>query len=203
MPELAPEPQPTPGPAPETRPAPEPVQAPGSVDALCGDPRLSGQTVPPIRGDGDCGVSAPVELSSAAGVALVPPPVIACDTARALATWLQAGPKTSFAARGSRLDALTVVDAYSCRNRNRSRDGKLSEHAFGRAIDIAAFTLADGRTVTMLDGWTDPAWSPTLRRIHNSACGPFGTVLGPEANALHADHLHLDVASRRSGAFCQ
>lgn len=185
------------------RAAPPPPPRPQPVGAVCGSQLLTGRPLSPIKGEGECGVADPVELQSAAGVALVPPPTISCDTARALATWLQLGPKSSFAARGQRLDALVVVDAYSCRNRNRARDGKLSEHAFGHAIDIAGFTLADGSTVTMLDGWKAPAWAPTLRRIHDAGCGPFGTVLGPEANALHADHLHLDVEARRSGPFCE
>jgi hypothetical protein len=31
----------------------------------------------------------------------------------------------------------------------------------------------------------------------------FGTVLGPEANDLHRDHFHFDLASRRRSALCQ
>lgn len=99
--------------------------------------------------------------------------------------------------------AVTVVDAYSCRNRNRATAGKLSEHARGNAIDISAFHAGDGGTLAVLAGWKDPRDGPRLRRLHAAACGPFGTVLGPEANALHADHLHLDVERRRSGPYCE
>ena len=60
-----------------------------------------------------------------------------------------------------------------------------------------------GATVTVLDGWTSPDWGPTLRRLHAAACGIFGTALGPEANPLHADHLHFDMEERRSGAYCR
>ena len=42
-----------------------------------------------------------------------------------------------------------------------------------------------------------------LRRLHKGACGIFGTVLGPEANAAHRDHFHLDLAPRRRSAFCE
>jgi hypothetical protein len=42
-----------------------------------------------------------------------------------------------------------------------------------------------------------------LRRLHKGACGVFGTVLGPEANAAHRDHFHLDLAYRRHSAYCQ
>ena len=42
-----------------------------------------------------------------------------------------------------------------------------------------------------------------LRRLHRGACEVFGTVLGPEANAAHRDHFHLDLAHRRHSAYCQ
>jgi len=42
-----------------------------------------------------------------------------------------------------------------------------------------------------------------LRRLHRSACEVFGTVLGPEANAAHRDHFHLDLVHRRHSAYCQ
>lgn len=41
-----------------------------------------------------------------------------------------------------------------------------------------------------------------LREVHEKGCDVFGTVLGPEANASHRDHFHLDMAKRRSG-FCE
>ena len=41
-----------------------------------------------------------------------------------------------------------------------------------------------------------------LRRI-SGACTMFGTVLGPEANEAHRDHLHLDLAPRKHSAFCE
>lgn len=42
-----------------------------------------------------------------------------------------------------------------------------------------------------------------LREAHTSACGVFGTVLGPEANNAHRNHFHVDAAKRNSGSFCQ
>lgn len=183
----------------EERPPPRP-RAPAEV---CGDPALVGVPAPAIAEPGGCGIAAPVRLSAAAGVALEPPALLACGTARALAAWLDGGAKPEFAKAGAPLAALTVVDAYSCRNRNRAAQGKLSEHARGHAIDIAGFRLADGTTVTVGDGWASPTWGAVLRRLHDAGCGPFGTVLGPEANPLHADHLHLDVEARRSGPYCR
>ena len=54
----------------------------------------------------------------------------------------------------------------------------------------------------MREDWGTKDWGPALRRTYAAACGRFGTVLGPEANPLHGDHLHLDVAERRS-PYCE
>lgn len=48
-----------------------------------------------------------------------------------------------------------------------------------------------------------PTESTFLRALHKGACGPFGTVLGPEANEAHRDHFHLDLAARKRNAFCE
>ena len=42
-----------------------------------------------------------------------------------------------------------------------------------------------------------------LRDVHAGACRIFGTVLGPEANEAHRNHLHLDLAPRKRSAFCE
>ena len=72
--------------------------------------------------------------------------------------------------------------------------GRLSGHAIGNAVDVAAFDLADGRKVSVLDGWnsSDPRVRDFLRLIHTSACKRFGTVLSPDYNTAHRNHLHLE-----------
>jgi hypothetical protein len=42
-----------------------------------------------------------------------------------------------------------------------------------------------------------------LRAIHKAACAIFSTVLGPEANAAHRNHFHLDLARRKSSNLCE
>ena len=42
-----------------------------------------------------------------------------------------------------------------------------------------------------------------LRRVRDGACGIFGTVLSPDYNEAHRDHLHLDQAARGWGGFCR
>jgi hypothetical protein len=175
-----------------------PPPRPSPASEVCGDPVLAGTQLPAIVEEGGCGIAAPVSLAAAAGVALEPPATVACGTARALGAWLEGS-----AAFAAGLEAIVVVDAYSCRNRNRAEDGELSEHALGNGIDIAGFRLGDGTIVTVREGWSSPEWGPTLRRLHRAGCGPFGTALGPDANPLHADHLHFDVETRRSGPYCR
>ena len=45
--------------------------------------------------------------------------------------------------------------------------------------------------------------SDFVRKVHDDACNIFGTVLGPDANEAHKDHLHLDMKARRRSAFCE
>ena len=55
----------------------------------------------------------------------------------------------------------------------------------------------------MLDHWSTYRRGRLLRRLHGGACGPFGTVLGPESDRFHQDHFHFDTASYRSGPYCR
>jgi hypothetical protein len=48
----------------------------------------------------------------------------------------------------------------------------------------------------------EPEPDPKTRYViylHEDACRRFGTVLGPEANAAHKNHFHLDMKRRRKG----
>ena len=75
----------------------------------------------------------------------------------------------------------------------------ISEHAFGNALDIAAFTLADGRRITVKDGWKGmPEEQGFLRDVQAAACQQFNTVLAPGSNVYHYDHIHVDLMRRAS-----
>ncbi len=67
--------------------------------------------------------------------------------------------------------------------------------ATGQTASLGASPLQPGQP---LDGRAH-----FLREIWQAACGPFTTVLGPEANRAHRNHFHIDLAQRKSGAFCQ
>jgi len=96
---------------------------------------------------------------------------------------------------GSEVVKIETMGTFNCRAVNGSRSGKLSEHAFANAVDVSAFVLRDGRRVSVLNGWRGSSDERAfLRRLHQSACKRFGTVLGPEYNAAHANHFHFDMA---------
>jgi hypothetical protein len=74
----------------------------------------------------------------------------------------------------------------------------MSEHATGRAIDLAGFELADGSRVSVKDDWDEGQRGRFLREIATRACAYFSVVLTPETDRHHRDHLHLDVGPWRA-----
>lgn len=184
-------------------PSRAPAIATSARGSVCGVPEIKGEALGPIRGRGACGIAQPVRLSSVSGVGLTMRPTIDCPTARALNTWVSQGLKPAVGTVGGGVKALHIVGSYACRNRNNAKTGRLSEHAKGRAIDIRTIALKDGKQITVLDGWRKPEEGRILRRAHAAACGPFGTVLGPNANRFHRDHFHFDTARYRSGSYCR
>ena len=125
---------------------------------------------------------------------------VACPLAESFAGWARYG--VDRAARqilGSPLVRIETMGSYSCRNVAGS--GRLSAHARAEAIDVSAFVLADGRRISVLNDWNGgSAEKKFLRVIHDSACKRFGTVLGPNYNAAHHNHFHLELGD---GRFCR
>ena len=100
---------------------------------------------------------------------------------------------------GVRVVEIKQISAYSCRGMNGNPHAHISEHAFGNALDIAAFTLADGRRITVKGGWRGmPEEQGFLRDVQGAACQQFNTVLAPGSNAHHEDHIHVDLMRRSS-----
>lgn len=126
---------------------------------------------------------------------------VTCPVAQTLAGWARYG--IDRAARqylGSPLARIETMGSYSCRTV--SGTTRLSAHARAEAIDIAAFLLEDGRRIVVKDDWHGGTKSERefLRAVHASACKRFATVLGPDYNAAHRDHLHLEG---QGPAFCR
>nr|WP_312858622.1 extensin family protein [Rhizobium sp. G21] len=87
-----------------------------------------------------------------------------------------------------------------CRNRNSASNGKISEHAHGSAVDIAAFTFKSGATLTISPREEDSTLNGAFQRaVASAACLYFSTVLDPGSDAAHETHLHLDTLTRKGG----
>jgi hypothetical protein len=175
-------------------------QARGSV---CGSPSIQGEVVAAVQGSGGCGISEPVRIRSVSGINLSTPALMDCQTAQALDRWVANGAIPAVGDTGGGLRTLQVMGHYTCRPINNQSGQRLSEHGKGRAIDIGGFGLRNGTQITVLRGWNRQGESQILRAMHRAACGPFGTVLGPEANRFHADHFHFDTAQHRNGSYCR
>jgi len=174
------------------------------------DGRVTGKIMPPLS-EGSCGEKSPLQITAIGTVRLGAPVILNCRMATALYDWLAVSNEVSLEFFGSALQTAAVSTSYQCRRRNNQPDGKISEHGFANALDILGFTLADGNRVTIAEDWPAQNYleetvdaaavkpeTPTpsaqfLRTIRDAACERFTTVLGPEANAFHADHFHLDL----------
>jgi hypothetical protein len=172
--------------------------------AVCGDPALQGDVVGLVPGRiSGCGVKNAVKLRSVSGVTLSQSSTMDCGTAKALKSWVDKSAKPALKNRGGGLSAIRVAAHYACRTRNNKKGAKISEHGKGRAIDISGFKLKNGEVITVLKGWRAASTSKALKAMHKGACGPFGTVLGPNADRYHQDHFHFDTARYRSGSYCR
>ncbi|WP_407166283.1 extensin family protein [Bradyrhizobium sp. ORS 111] len=133
-------------------------------------------------------------------VTVKPAATLACPIVSVLERWLNESVQPA-AQRwfGARVVEIKQISAYSCRGMNGNPHAHISEHAFGNALDIAAFTLADGRRITVKDGWRGlPEEQGFLRDVQAAACQQFTTVLAPGSNVYHYDHIHVDLMRRAS-----
>jgi hypothetical protein len=142
-----------------------------------------------------------IPAAVATPVAVSPAATLACPIVSELDRWLVNSVQPA-AMRwfGSPVAEIKQISAYSCRGMNGNPNAHISEHAFGNALDIAAFTLADGRKITVKNGWRGlPEEQGFLRDVQGAACDQFTTVLAPGSNVYHYDHIHVDLM-RRSNA---
>ena len=171
--------------------------------SVCGDIHIQGKPVGKVPGKiKACGIKDAVRITSVSGVALSRPSTMDCGTAIALNKWVDKSVKPAFKRSGPVVE-LQVAAHYACRTRNNRKGARISEHGKGRAIDISGFKMADGGIVTVLNGWRKKPSQKQLIKVWRGACGPFGTVLGPNSDRYHRDHFHLDTARYRSGPYCR
>lgn len=158
-------------------------------------PHIDAQQIADGAVENGCGWTNAVRLVSAGGVR-ASYDKITCETAVALALWLEHEVQPLAAELlGQRVAAVRSFGSYACRNIRGSPlwGHRRSEHATANAADIAGFTLADGRTVGVRSHWQSTgAEGRFLREAHARACRYFRAALGPDYNAAHRDHFHLD-----------
>lgn len=139
-------------------------------------------------------------VASFGPVALKPTATLACPIVSALDRWLsEAVQPAAMRWFGARVVEIKQISAYSCRGMNGNPHAHISEHAFGNALDIAGFRLADGRYISVQHGWKGlPEEQGFLRDVQGAACQRFTTVLAPGANVYHYNHIHVDLMRRAS-----
>jgi hypothetical protein len=171
---------------------------------ICGDRGLRGEEVGLVPGSvTGCGIGNAVRLHEVSGLQLSTGAVIDCQTARAFKTWVNRGLVPAVGQQGGGVDRIRIAASYACRPRNNQRGALISEHGRGKAIDVSGYRLRDGTEVTVLRDWGSGRNGRALRQMHRAACGPFGTVLGPDADRFHLDHFHFDTARHRNGPYCR
>ncbi len=129
-------------------------------------------------------------------------PVMTCETALSFSIWRRQSIEP--AAReilGSEVVQIDHFGTYACRGVNNQPGARPSAHSQGAALDFAGVRLRDGRRITVAAHWHGGGLEAAfLRRIRDDACRLFGTVLSPEYNSFHDDHLHLEPGAR---PFCR
>ncbi|WP_137864862.1 MULTISPECIES: extensin family protein [unclassified Sphingomonas] len=202
------------------RPAPSPIrERPGGPITLNGPtPRETQQcfadlsrervrysALPDRDFGGGCVVTGAVQLLDI-GVPVTGLKSMKCGLARSFTAWVRFA--VAPAARqmlGSDLVRVETYGTYSCRGiigNGAASAQRMSEHGLANAVDVSGFVLADGRRVTIERDWRsgDQQVRAFLETIHGSACKRFATVLSPDYNAAHYNHLHLDMGR---GPFCR
>lgn len=168
--------------------------------ALLGETSTDDSAVPTLMPEPDCGYEDGMRL---AGRSVDYDPgglVTSCPVAAALHLFetrvVQPAAQRHFARPVAQIHH---AGSYSCRRISGRSDGRFSEHATADAVDIVGFGLAGGKRVSVLSDWGgDGPEAAFLREVRDGACDLFSTVLSPDYNEAHRDHLHLDVAMRGS-----
>jgi hypothetical protein len=190
---------------PAGRASPEPPQASACRQALTEDIAIA-PSIPDIHGEGGCGGEDLVRLEAVVladqhRVSVKPAAILRCVMATAIADWVRTDVAPLAAGAGGVLSGIDNFDSFECRGRNRVAGAPLSEHGRANALDVRAFKLANGQSISL----TDRKVARDLREsVLRSACTRFSTVLGPGSDGYHEDHIHLDLMARRNNyKICQ
>ena len=171
---------------------------PAACRALLGNAGLRFTTIP-ARGAEQCRAPESVRIAPRQDMLTLGPVVTTtCPVAAGLLVWqTQVLQPAAQRLLGRTVARIEHFGSYSCRRINGRADRSWSEHATGNAIDISAFVLTDGRRISVLRDWSrDDPRGRFLHAARDGGCPLFATVLSPDYNAAHRDHLHLDQADR-------
>jgi hypothetical protein len=156
-------------------------------------------SIEPEQHEGACGYKEAVVVGASMSEWKAPDKMaMTCDLAAKVHLWerhivIPAAEKIL----GSPVKEIKAFGTFQCRRV--AGHARLSEHAFAKAIDVAGFVLEDGREISVLKDFRDKgAKGDFLREVHDRACGLFDVTLGPNYNADHANHFHLDVGGQYS-----
>jgi hypothetical protein len=169
--------------------SPRPMMAPPAEQAA----PANNEPIPPL------GPPAP-PVATAGPVQVQPAATLACPIVSALDKWISEAVQPA-ALKWFRQPVVEIkqISAYSCRGMNGDPNAHISEHAFGNALDVAEFDLADGHKVSVQYGWHGtPEEQGFLHDVQGAACQDFTTVLAPGANVYHYNHIHVDLMRRAS-----
>jgi hypothetical protein len=157
-------------------------------------------SLPQIHGPGNCGGDDIVKLEAVvlpnkSHVTIKPAATLRCPMAAAVADWV----RTDLAALASSLNTtvseIDNFDSYDCRGRNGVAGAQLSEHGKANALDVRLLKFSDGSELRLTDRTADRG---SRESVLHSACARFSTVLGPDSDWYHEDHIHLDLAERHN-----
>lgn len=191
---------------PNEKAAEKPAPQPSACRLALTDAIAIAPSLPPITGPGACGGDDIVRLEAVVlpdkrRVALKPAATLRCQMATAIAEWVRGDIAAIAAELGTAVSELDNFDSFDCRGRNRVAGARMSEHGRANALDMRGIKFVSGQAIAL----TDRTTARELReKVKTSVCARFTTVLGPGSDWYHEDHVHVDLAERRSGyRICQ
>ena len=203
LPATVPLPRPRPAEAPAIAPAPPP---PSACRVALTEEVAIAPSIADIHGPGGCGGEDLVRLEAVVlpdkrRVALKPAAILRCAMASEIAAWVRTDVAPLTTSLGSVISVLDNFDSFECRGRNRVVGAPLSEHGRANALDVRAFGLANGQSISLTDRMVP---REVRENVLHSVCTRFTTVLGPGSDGYHEDHIHLDLMERHNNyKICQ
>lgn len=159
---------------------------------------VEGKLLSPIEDGAQCGVHSPLSLTAIGKdepLKLANPVTTNCAMAVTLAQWSNDVKNAAQDIYGKdvKITQIGTGSDYQCRKVNGASTGRVSEHAFGNALDIMSFTFSDGSKTELESGWNGADKEKAFwHAVHGASCKLFMTVIGPDGDAAHRTNMHLD-----------